>query len=732
MRLAEGQVAFRVSLLLLELWTLLAPVQGPPGPPLWRYASSEVVIPKKEAQHGKGFQVPGWLSYSLHFGGQRHALRMRMKKLFWPRHLLVTTQDDQGALQMDYPYIASDCYYLGHLEEIPLSMVTMSTCFGGLKGVMKLDDLAYEIKPLEGSSRFEHIVSQIVADPNITGPTYSLGQKELDPFFSEANISMAPRLPHKVYSSHSGWLRGHCQASHSMCSQFQNDTKCLYEILYIASIVDSILQGTDMKFYLSLLTLYTVRDPADVTDHSNNSPMSIYYRQNFYETFRPHSSLLINKNGPHEGHYDPVIYRICGQYNLLYIGQLERHALTVAIVITNRILRSLGVRYDEPECRCLRRASCIMARYPGVTDAASNCTFGHINNILSGVTGNCIFDNQIMYYNKSAVQARCGNYVVDDHEQCDCGSLKQCHADMCCTTDCRYKMGGYCHIGACCTDCQYSPAGTLCRPIQNTCDLPEYCSGANQVCPTDFYMQDGTPCSEEGYCFQGNCTDREVQCKEIFGASALPGDVSCYDINKEGTRFGFCTRPSILRRPYACGDNNKMCGRLQCANVTHLPRLQDHVGVQQVQKGGFDCSAVGEHRGTETTDVGQVRNGTLCAPGKFCFNAQCNGTVTDLNYNCPPEKCSYRGICNNRRNCHCHVGWDPPRCLRPGSGGSTDSGPLPKRMRKVTQSQEAVLYLQVLFGRIYAFIAALLFGVATNVRNIKTVTVKEATVSEPV
>ena len=83
------------------------------------------------------------------------------------------TQDDQGALQTDYPFVPSDYYYLGYLEEIPLSMVTLDTCYGGLKGIMKLDDLTYEIKPLKNSERFEHVVSQIVADASATGPAFT-------------------------------------------------------------------------------------------------------------------------------------------------------------------------------------------------------------------------------------------------------------------------------------------------------------------------------------------------------------------------------------------------------------------------------------------------------------------------------------------------------------------------------------------------------------------------------
>ena len=73
------------------------------------------------------------------------------KKHFRSRHLLMITQDDQGDLQMDYPSMPPDCYYLGYLEEIPLSMVTMDTCYQGLEGIMKLDDLAYEIRHISDS-----------------------------------------------------------------------------------------------------------------------------------------------------------------------------------------------------------------------------------------------------------------------------------------------------------------------------------------------------------------------------------------------------------------------------------------------------------------------------------------------------------------------------------------------------------------------------------------------------
>ena len=85
MRLAEGQVTLRAPLLLFALWAVLAPVQGSQGHPSWCYISSQVVIPKKERNHSKGIQMPGCPSYSLHFGGKRHVMHMRHKKLFFSR-----------------------------------------------------------------------------------------------------------------------------------------------------------------------------------------------------------------------------------------------------------------------------------------------------------------------------------------------------------------------------------------------------------------------------------------------------------------------------------------------------------------------------------------------------------------------------------------------------------------------------------------------------------------------
>nr|XP_023484289.1 disintegrin and metalloproteinase domain-containing protein 20-like [Equus caballus] len=732
MRLAETQVTLRTPLLLLGLWAVLAPGQCSKGRPSWRYISSEVVIPRKELQSGKGVQMPGWVSYSLRFGGQRHVIHMRRKKLFVPRHLLLMTQDDQGALQVDSPFIPQDCYYLGYLEETPLSMVTVETCYGGIEGIMKLDDLAYEIKPLKDSQRFEHIVSQIVADTNATGPAYRLGYKEdRDPLFSQANASAEPRLSSRVFASHYGSIKALVMTSNRMYRVYNNVSKCATFLIHLSTIIDSIWRGLDLGMFLTAIVIFDQRDPADMNDHRvPGSAFYNYFSNTLYRAMSPHSSLIVKRDGPHELQFSPGIYSMCKAQNLIMLGALGRHYLLLAIIASQQIGRSFGLYFDESTCVCQRRTTCIMYRYPVMTDAFSNCSFLHTQHILGNDVSLCVFFTQRVYLNKSLTQDRCGNHVVEETEQCDCGSFKQCYSSPCCNSNCRFTTGSACDTGRCCTNCTFSPVGTLCRPIQNICDLPEYCRGLSSKCPNNVYMQDGTPCTEDGYCYRGNCTDRSIHCKEIFGGKAVNAPRSCYEINKRANRFGHCRRAEMTYRFGSCANADILCGRLQCINVTHLPQLQEHVAFHQSLILDHLCFGVGSHRGTGTTDVGPVRDGSLCDSGRYCQNSYCNGSIEAMNYDCTPEKCNLRGVCNNLRHCHCHEGWEPPRCLQKGAGGSVDSGPPPRKQRKVTASLWPVVYLRVLCARIYALIAALLFGVATNVRTVKVTEVKEVTVGE--
>jgi hypothetical protein len=117
----------------------------------------------------------------------------------------------------------------------------------------------------------------------------------------------------------------------------------------------------------------------------------------------------------------------------------------------------------------------------------------------------------------------CGNGILEEGEQCDCGD--SCATDACCTEKCTFKSGAVCsdrNNPGCCSKCQIKPAGSVCRPSREFCDIPEMCNGATAICPTDKYLPDGTGCRSNGtfpdsikdqaYCAQGMCSNRNIQC----------------------------------------------------------------------------------------------------------------------------------------------------------------------------------------------------------------------------
>ncbi|XP_065253854.1 disintegrin and metalloproteinase domain-containing protein 21-like [Emys orbicularis] len=190
-----------------------------------------------------------------------------------------------------------------------------------------------------------------------------------------------------------------------------------------------------------------------------------------------------------------------------------------------------------------------------------------------------------------------------------------CLRSGCCLSNCTIKPGAACISGLCCKNCQFHRQGKICRESIGECDLPEYCNGTSDWCPEDVFKQDGTPCGDNDCCFQGRCRNHERQCKAVFGKVQTPvDDILCW-----GTEF---------------------------------------------------------NSGRDTVDVGSVGDGTACGDNKICINRTCVN-ITILDYDCNYTKCSNRGMCNSKKNCHCNFGWAPPDCTLKGFGGSVDSGPPP-------------------------------------------------------
>ena len=108
--------------------------------------------------------------------------------------------------------------------------------------------------------------------------------------------------------------------------------------------------------------------------------------------------------------------------------------------------------------------------------------------------------------------AICGNQVVEEGEQCDCGFKDDCADDKCCNDaeskdGCKLKAGVQCSPsqGLCCEKdtCQFSNDSKICD--DGECINNTYCNSTSAVCPTPIPMPDNkTDCNEgKSVCLAG-------------------------------------------------------------------------------------------------------------------------------------------------------------------------------------------------------------------------------------
>nr|ADI47663.1 metalloproteinase [Echis pyramidum leakeyi] len=281
------------------------------------------------------------------------------------------------------------------------------------------------------------------------------------------------------------------------------------------------------------------------------------------------------------------------------VGVVQDHSPTVravAVTMAHEMGHNLGMSHDGNHCNCGAN-SCIMAavlRNPA-PEYFSDCSRRYYQNFLT----NYIPDCTLIRPSKTDIVSPqvCGNGLLEEGEECDCGSPANCQYPCCDAASCKLHSWVECEFGQCCDQCRFKPAGTECRGIRSECDLPEYCTGQSAECPTDVFHKDGKPClNNYGYCYNGTCPIMQYQCYAHFGQNAVVGQDACFEINKEGKGDFYCRKENDV--PIPCAQEDVKCGRLFCETEPNMCRYP-------------------------YGDEGMVDPGTKCEDKKVCINGKC-------------------------------------------------------------------------------------------------------------
>uniref|UniRef100_UPI00358EC166 disintegrin and metalloproteinase domain-containing protein 10-like isoform X2 n=1 Tax=Myxine glutinosa TaxID=7769 RepID=UPI00358EC166 len=134
----------------------------------------------------------------------------------------------------------------------------------------------------------------------------------------------------------------------------------------------------------------------------------------------------------------------------------------------------------------------------------SPCSIHNISKVLRGMKRFCFVEPQQI----------CGNQIMEEGEQCDCGFAKQCNDTCCYSADqaerqrCHLKPNAICSPsqGLCCTpECVFAPAEEQCHR-ESECSESSYCSGDTTSCPKPNPKSDMTLCkSGTQVCINGVC-----------------------------------------------------------------------------------------------------------------------------------------------------------------------------------------------------------------------------------
>ncbi|XP_039319319.1 disintegrin and metalloproteinase domain-containing protein 2 isoform X1 [Saimiri boliviensis] len=645
----------------------------------------QITVPEK-IRSIKKEGIESQIFYKIVIEGKPYTVNL-MQKNFLPNNFRVYGYSHTGIMKPLDQDLQNFCHYQGYIEGYPKSVVMVSTCTG-LRGLLQFENVSYGIEPLESSVGFEHVI-------------YQVKQKKADvSLYTEKDIESRD-LPYKIQSiepqpDFAKYIEMHVVVEKQLYNHMGSDTTIVTQkIFQLIGLTNAIFVSFNLTIILSSLELWIDENKIATTGDANDLLRTFLKWKRSYLVLRPHDVAFLLVYREKSNYVGATLQgKMC---DANYAGGVLLHPRTIsleslAVILAQLLSLSMGITYDDiHKCHC-SGAVCVMnpeaIHFSGVK-IFSNCSIEDFAHFISKQKSQCLHNQPRLdlFFKQQPV---CGNAILEAGEECDCGTEENCTffgATCCDSATCRFKAGFKCAEGPCCENCLFSSKQRECRSAFDECDLPEYCNGSSASCPENHYIQTGHPCGmNQWLCIDGVCMTGDKQCKDMFGQEAEFGPAECYShLNSKTDISGNCGKVDSGYTP--CGAENLQCGKLICKYVGAFLLKIPRATTIYANISGHLCVAVefpSDHADSQKT---WIKDGTSCGSNKACRNQRCVSS-SYLGYDCTQQKCNSKGVCNNKKHCHCSPSYLPPNCAVQSDswpGGSIDSGNFPPTANNLPQ-----------------------------------------------
>ncbi|XP_041280673.1 disintegrin and metalloproteinase domain-containing protein 32-like [Onychostruthus taczanowskii] len=639
----------------------------------------KITIPQQLGASTKGEAV----SYILRIEGRLYTIHLQ-QHAFLSDDFQTYVSGEQGSWHSDSAHAEGGCHYWGYIDGFPSSAVTLNTC-SGLRGLLQFENVSYGIQPLGYSPAFQHVLYRVSEEQMAQALRAHSPPEAGLPAWGMLDNAPGEDEPLSAAAQSPKYLTVYVVLDKALYNYMGSDPNAATQnIIQAFNLINNMFDPLNVTIVLSSLELWAEGDKISTAGDTDDllQRFSQWKQLSLEPQAHNIASLLgYRDHGALVGAAAPggACQRDAAATVALYNRNVTLESFSV--LLAQVLAHSLGMSPDSPRgCSCPGRV-CTMspeALHFSGAKSFSNCSIRDFETFLKQGRGSCLFGSPRLIRLSRQSAAVCGNAVVEPGEQCDCGTEQECLKDKCCTKTCRLKPRARCATGLCCRNCQFKRRNSPCRPAADAqCDLPEFCSGSSASCPPDVYVQNGQECGRgTGYCYGGRCQSPDLQCKRLYGRDSKNAPLVCYEeINSQRDRFGHCGFKDG-RHYRRCVWRDLRCGKLICTYPSHKPFSTPAAAVMYAQVRHHLCVTVNYLNVSTWLDPLLVPPGTKCGSGRVCINNTCH-PLSVLGQNCDSkENCHGHGVCNNKGNCHCNPGWQPPDCRRRGSrrGGSRDSG----------------------------------------------------------